>query len=79
MILSNSIRPQYTIYFLGAKLIQCIQEQASTTLDSIDLFDKFKDKITSKITFVQYMYTLNWLYLLDLIELNENGDIVICF
>ncbi|WP_425536003.1 ABC-three component system middle component 6 [Enterobacter hormaechei] len=79
MILSNSIRPQYTIYFLGAKLIQCIQEQASTTLDSIDLFDKFKDKITSKITFVQYMYTLNWLYLLDLIELNENGDIIICF
>ncbi|WP_412103707.1 ABC-three component system middle component 6 [Raoultella ornithinolytica] len=79
MILSNSIRPQYTIYFLGAKLIQCIQEQASTTLDSIDLFDKFKDIITSKITFVQYMYTLNWLYLLDLIELNENGDIVICF
>lgn len=79
MILSNSIRPQYTIYYLGAKLIQCIREQATTTLDSIDLFDKFKSRLNSKITFVQYMYTLNWLYLLDLIELNENGDIIICF
>ena len=79
MILSNSLRPQHTIYYLGAILIKCIREHSSTTIDSIDLYESFKTKVKSKITFLQYMYTLNWLYLLDLVELNDKGDIVICF
>lgn len=79
MIISNSIKPQYTIYYLGAKLIQCIQCQPSKVLDSIFLFEKLQQLIPSKISFVQYMYTLNWLFLLDLLELNDKGDIVICF
>lgn len=79
MILSNSVKPEHTIYYLGAKLIQCIQEQSLAILDSIELFEKFKNKTNSKITFVQYMYTLNWLYLLDLVELNDKGDIIVCF
>lgn len=79
MIISNSIKPQHTIYYLGAKLIECIQSQPSRVLDSILLFEKFQSFVPSKVSFVQYMYTLNWLFLLDLLELNDKGDIVICF
>ncbi|WP_369073782.1 ABC-three component system middle component 6 [Dickeya dadantii] len=25
------------------------------------------------------MYTLDWLYLLDLVDVNNQGDIIICF
>lgn len=79
MIISNSIKPQNTIYYLGAKLIQCIQSQPSKVLDSIILFEKFQTIVPSKVSFVQYMYALNWLFLLDLVEINDKGDIVICF
>ncbi len=79
MIISNSIRPQNTIYYLGAKLIQCIQSQRSKILDSIILFENLQKLVPSKVSFVQYMYTLNWLFLIDLVEINDKGDIVICF
>lgn len=79
MILSDSLKPNQTIYYLGAKLLHCIKNEPSMVIDSIYLFDKFKNSVNIKITFAQYMYTLDWLYLLDLVDVNNQGDIIICF
>lgn len=79
MILSNRMKPKNTIYYLGAKLIESIKEQPTGIIDSLLLFNAFKKNLTTNVTFVQYMYTLNWLYLIDLINLNDEGDIIVCF
>ncbi|WP_391595507.1 ABC-three component system middle component 6 [Yersinia aldovae] len=79
MILSNSLKPYQTIYYFGAKLLQCMRNEPSLVIDSLDLFEKFKKSLPVKVTFAQFMYTLDWLYLLDLIELSQEGDIIVCF
>ncbi|EOV1627796.1 ABC-three component system middle component 6 [Yersinia enterocolitica] len=56
-----------------------MRNEPSLVIDSLDLFEKFKKSLPTKVTFAQFMYTLDWLYLLDLIELNEQGDIIVCF
>jgi len=79
MILSNSIKPNQTLYYLGGILISCLKEQPSQVIDSVKLFEVFKNSLSVKVTFTQYMFTLDWLYLLDMIEVNDEGDIIVCF
>lgn len=79
MILSDSAKPNQTLYFLGAKLLKCIKEKPYKKLDITPLFDDFCLSLDKSISFTQYIYTLNWLFLLDLIDLDEEGDVIVCF
>ena len=79
MILSNSIRPNQTLYYLGGALISCLKNYPDQVIDSTKLFEIFKDSLSFKVSFTQYMFTLDWLYLLDMVEVNEDGDIIVCF
>lgn len=79
MIISNSMKPNQTLYYFGARLLECLKRQPSLTIDSLQLFELFQSCLSAKVTYTQYMYTLDWLYLLDMVEVNDNGDIVVCF
>lgn len=79
MILSNSIKPSQTLYFLGGVLISCLKDYPSQVIDSLKLFEIFKSSLSFKVTFTQYMFALDWLFLLDMVEVNEEGDIIVCF
>ncbi len=52
MILSDSLKPDQTIYYLGAKLLHCIKNEPSMVIDSIYLFDKFKKSANKKSHFL---------------------------
>ncbi|HFP2166326.1 TPA: ABC-three component system middle component 6 [Escherichia coli] len=55
-----------------------MSSNAYSYVDIIDLYNEFKSK-NNNPSFTQYIYTLNWLYLLGLIDANENGDLILCF
>ncbi|EBH8662574.1 hypothetical protein D1731_09280 [Salmonella enterica subsp. enterica serovar Luke] len=79
MIISASIKPNQTLYYFGAKLIGHLKHEPSSIVDSLHLFEQFQRILGIKITFTQYMYTLDWLYLLNMIDINDEGDIIVCF
>lgn len=78
MIVSDVIKPSQTLYYLGAKLLECMNLNAYSHVDILELYDEFT-ALNNKVSFTQYIYTLNWLYLLGLVDANENGDLILCF
>ena len=73
MLVPDNIRPEDTIYFNGAKVLQVIQNEKRLAIT--DLYVILKKK--SDISFATMLLCLDWLYLIDCIEVN-NGEVVLC-
>lgn len=76
MIKGKDIHPERSIYYLGAVLIETIKAAADKELNSIALFHKFCER--EKVSIEMFTLTLDWLFLLGLVE-NEKGQIKKCF
>ena len=73
MLVPDNTRPEDTIYFNGAKVLQVILDEKKLAIT--DLYVILKKK--SDISFATMLLCLDWLYLIDLIEVN-NGEVVLC-
>lgn len=73
MLVPDNTRPEDTIYFNGAKVLQVIQNEKRLAIT--DLYVILKKK--SDISFATMLLCLDWLYLIDCIEVN-NGEVVLC-
>lgn len=69
----DNTRPEDTIYFNGAKVLQVILDEKRLAIT--DLYVILKRK--SDISFATMLLCLDWLYLIDCIEVN-NGEVVLC-
>jgi hypothetical protein len=77
MLLPKNTNPYFSIYYLGAIVLR---ELASINEKSVD-FLRLYHQVSShnKVSVQSFTLTLDWLYLLGSIELNEKGGIVKCF
>ena len=73
MLVPDNIRPEDTIYLNGAKVLQVILKEKKLAI--ADLYVILKKK--SDISFASMLLCLDWLYLMDCIEVN-NGEVVLC-
>lgn len=73
MLVPDNTRPEDTIYFNGAKVLQVIQNEKRLAIT--DLYVILKKK--SDISFATMLLCLDWLYLIDCIEV-INGEVVLC-
>lgn len=75
MIVSKNTNPERDFYFLGAKLIEILNRDKS--IDIISAYDLFNKE--TNMSYNAFLLTLNWLYLIGVIEKSKNGVIVKCF
>jgi len=73
MLVPDNTRPEDTIYFNGAKVLQVIQNEKRLAIT--DLYVILKKN--SDISFATMLLCLDWLYLIDCIEVND-GEVVLC-
>ncbi len=73
MLVPDNTRPEDTIYFNGAKVLQVVQNEKRLAIT--DLYVILKKK--SDISFATMLLCLDWLYLIDCIEVND-GEVVLC-
>ena len=73
MLLPDNIRPENSIYYNGAFLIQVLKEK--NNLDMLELYQEVK-KIKN-MTFPIFTLCIDWLYLANIAELS-NGRIKLC-
>ena len=74
MLLPDNIHPEQSIYYNGAFVLQALREQR--VIDLLDLYmgtQKYR-----KMTMPVFVLCLDWLYLLNLVSLNEQGGIELC-
>jgi hypothetical protein len=74
MLLPDNIRPELTIYYNGAIILK--ELEIKNKYDIIDLYQKVKE--TNDMSFVTFMLSIDWLYLLQVAIINQNGEIEIC-
>lgn len=77
-ILDKDSNPTNSVYYTGAIMIDCLAQYHTDS--NIDFFE-FHNKVCKlhNISIHQYIFALDWLYLLTLIETDSKGNIKKCF
>jgi hypothetical protein len=74
MLLPDNIHPENTIYYNGAIVLKALQ--SGRRLGILDLYQNVrKDR---NVSFSIFILCLDWLYLLNVAQLNENGEVELC-
>lgn len=74
MLLPDNIHPENTIYYNGAFVLETIKSSSPNNI--LDLYQATKAK--KEMSFSIFVLCLDWLYLLDIAETNDNGEIRLC-
>ncbi len=74
MLLPDNIHPENTIYYNGAIVLQVLQKQPKQNI--LELFQVVKK--VRNMSFPIFILCLDWLYLINVAILNENGDVELC-
>jgi hypothetical protein len=77
MIVSKDINPIRDTYYLGAKIIEVIENSDVENHDFISIYEVLKYR--EKISFSLFALTLDWLYIIGAIDKPTNGKIIKCF
>lgn len=74
MLIPDNIHPENTIYFNGAIVLQVLQKKAKQNL--LDLFQEVKSH--RNMSFAVFVLCLDWLFLINIAVLNQNGEVELC-
>ena len=74
MLIPDNIHPEQTIYFNGAFVLKTIQKHRT-----MDLLDLYVQTISERnMTMPVFVLCIDWLYLLNLVTLNDKGMVKLC-
>lgn len=77
MIISKDTNPTKDLYYVGGLILQHFEKNDLTSIDYHELINALKSKhnISTNLLFL----SLDWLYMIGSININNNGDIIVCF
>jgi hypothetical protein len=80
MIISQDTAPERSLYYLGYQVLQLLKSENAASSDPKLLYDKFLLIYpSSNLSFNYFLYAVDWLYILDLVELTDNIRLKKCF
>jgi hypothetical protein len=80
MILPQDIAPEKSMYVMGSRILQILNKEPHKVVDPKLVYDKYTLLHSdTKITYNYFLYALDWLYLLNAVELTENIKIKKCY
>lgn len=74
MLLPDNIHPKNSIYYNGALVLKVMQQYRDMSI--VDLFIKVKE--SSDMSFPIMVLSLDWLYLINVVSVKENGVVSLC-
>lgn len=74
MLLPDNIHPENSVYYNGAFVLQTLLKESKQEL--ISLFENVR-KI-KEMSFSLFVLCLDWLYLIGVAVLNNNGEVELC-
>ena len=81
MVISEEVKPDKSLYVIGAQIIKLLKTEPLGVYDIYVLFDKFNQSLAEKerVSLSYFVYSVIWLYMLDLVGIGPNGDLIRCF
>lgn len=74
MLLPDNIHPELSIYYNGALVLNELQKKDKQPI--INLYQKIKD--ANSMSFPTFILCLDWLYLIEVAQINEGGYVELC-
>lgn len=74
MLLPDNIHPENSIYYNGAFVIESLKKDEIFKM--LDLYQEVKSK--KSMAFSVFILCLDWLFLLDVVKINSQGEIELC-
>ncbi|MEK4209271.1 MULTISPECIES: ABC-three component system middle component 6 [Paenibacillaceae] len=75
MIINIDREPKYSLYYIGGIILDLLKKHDSLSID--ELYEKTKSIIDSNLYIDFIYYSLDWLYMLSLINI-EQDKVKIC-
>ena len=75
MLLPIDIKPENSIYYYGAVILETLKE-LDNIIDIVSLYHLYKKK--KNISLNSFSLTLDWLYLIDSVKVDEGGNVILC-
>ena len=80
MIVPRDIKPERSLYVIGASLIKTLREIDSESVSLEDLYKKYRTNSSERISYNYFTYAVDWLFLLGLVKVGERPtEIEKCF
>lgn len=74
MLLPDNIHPELSIYYNGSLVIEELKKKDNQSI--MDLYQNVK--IKNGMSFSTFILCLDWLYLIDVAQIDERGNIELC-
>ncbi len=74
MLLPDNIHPELSIYYNGSLVLQELKEKERQSF--FDLYQKLKNN--SDMSLPTFILTLDWLYLIELAQIDNEGWVQLC-
>lgn len=74
MLLPDNIHPELSIYYNGAVVLEELKKAGKQPI--VSLYQNVKEK--NEMSFPTFILCLDWLYLIEVAQINERGVIELC-
>jgi hypothetical protein len=74
MLIPDNVHPDETIYYNGSIVLKVLQQYKA--IDFLELYVKASQE--RKFSMSVFILCLDWLYLIDLIAIGDNGKVSLC-
>ena len=74
MLLPDNIHPEHSIYYNGSIVLAELNEESK--LKIMDLYQRVKKR--NGMSFPIFILSLDWLYLIDVAQINSEGVVELC-
>ena len=74
MLLPDNIHPELCIYYNGSIVLEELNKKH--TIEMMDLYLLVKQR--NNMSYPTYILCLDWLYLIDVAIVNDEGEVVLC-
>ncbi|EIW14362.1 hypothetical protein KCA1_0920 [Lactiplantibacillus pentosus KCA1] len=75
MILPTDTRPELSLYFLGGVIIQQLEASPNHKSTWVDLYEQVRRQ--HSLSHKLFQLTLNWLYLISVVRVDQEGGVVL--
>lgn len=76
-MINNLQFPDKSLYVIGAKIIEIFDENISSTVNIVSLYDDY-ERNNGSISYPYFIYALDWLFIVGIIDTNNKGDLILC-
>lgn len=77
MLLDENVNPKYDVYYLASRILEVLVSNENESISQPEFLHAVRNKISISATL--FFLSLDWLYLLGIIDHTENGGIKKCF